>query len=140
MMRKKETRPGAPTSERVKDPGQASRQGHVSIDHNTTAAAGRQSGIAELLSYGQENAVPLRQLVAWTGRNGRMVRRMIETERREGIPICSGETGYYLASNPSELRRFQASMIRRALEIVRTVRALDGTLQEMGGQTAFDLS
>lgn len=55
MMRKKETRPGAPTSERVKDPG-------------------------------------------------------------------------------------QASMIRRALEIVRTVRALDGTLQEMGGQTAFDLS
>lgn len=82
--------------------------------------------IADLLSHGQENAVPLRQLMAITGEDGRTVRRLIAEERRAGTPILSDNaTGYFLPSNDSERMRFVRSMRSRAKEILDAAEAVE---------------
>ncbi len=76
--------------------------------------------IADLLSHGQENAVPLRQLVALTNTDGRTIREKIAAERLAGVPILSDNaTGYYLPGNNGEKERFVRSMRNRAREIER---------------------
>ena len=74
-------------------PEQAGRENHwkgdVSHQKHTTQGPGGQRKIADLLSYGQENAIPRRHLEKLTGLDGRTVRLMIERERHEGVPILA---------------------------------------------------
>lgn len=98
----------------------------ISYDHITTAAAGRQIKIADYLSYGQENAIPRRELERLTSMDGRTVRLMIERERRAGTPICADNaTGYFLPSTAAEKAACVRSMRHRAGEILRTARAIE---------------
>lgn len=81
--------------------------------------------IANLLSHGQQNAVPLRDLAGMTGLDGRSVRLMIQAERLAGVPILSdNSTGYYLPANDGETDRFVRSMRNRAREIMRVAEAI----------------
>ena len=98
----------------------------ISCNHSTTAAAGRQIKIADYLSHGQENAIPRRELERLTSMDGRTVRLMIERERRSGTPICADNlTGYYLPGSEDEKAACVRSMRRRAVEIMRTARAIE---------------
>jgi hypothetical protein len=82
--------------------------------------------IADFLAPGQENATPLRQLVAMTGRDGRVVRAMIARERLNGTPILADNmTGYYLPACDAERLAFIRSMRHRAAEILRAARAIE---------------
>lgn len=82
--------------------------------------------VSELLLHGQENAVPRRELENLTGWSGRMVRLMIEKERRSGIPILSdNSSGYYLPGNSAERAQFVRSMRNRAAEILKTAQAVE---------------
>ena len=91
-------------------------------------AGGRSANgiVSELLLHGQENAVPRRELENLTGWSGRMVRLMIEKERRSGIPILSdNSSGYYLPGNSAERAQFVKSMRNRAAEILKTAQAVE---------------
>lgn len=82
--------------------------------------------IADLLRYGQANAVPLRDLAGITGLDGRTVRAMISAERRAGAAILSNnQTGYYLPANVEEKARFVRSMRHRAKEILCAADAVE---------------
>lgn len=82
--------------------------------------------IADLLSCGQENAIPRRDLEALTGLDGRTIRLMIERERRGGVPICADNTnGYYLPSSEAEKTACARSMKHRAEEIRKTAEAIE---------------
>lgn len=82
--------------------------------------------IADLLSHGQENAVPLQHLVALTNTDGRTVRAKIAAERLAGVPILSDNTsGYFLPANNGEKERFIRSMRHRAKEIERAAEAVE---------------
>ncbi len=82
--------------------------------------------ISEFLPCGQSNAVPLRQLQTLTNLDGRTIRRMIERERRNGVPILSdNQTGYFLAENDDERDTFVKSMLHRANEIRLTAAAIE---------------
>lgn len=82
--------------------------------------------ISDYLSYGQENAIPLRHLKKATGLDGRTVRRMISDERLSGVPILAdNSTGYYLPANEDERRRCVRSMKHRAGEIERVAKAIE---------------
>lgn len=82
--------------------------------------------IANLLSHGQENAVPLRHLMAITGADGRSIREKIAAERLAGVPILSdNSTGYFLPGNKGERERFVRSMRHRAREIERAAEAIE---------------
>lgn len=98
----------------------------ISRNHCTSKPATGQRKISDLLSPGQKNAVPLRHLVTVTGLDGRVVRQMIEKERRSGTPILSDcQKGYFLAANAAEAQTFARSMRRRAGEIMKTARAIE---------------
>lgn len=82
--------------------------------------------ITDLLSRGQANAVPLRDLEGITGLDGRTVRAMISAERRAGAAILSDNmTGYYLPANEDEKARFVRSMRHRAKEILCAADAVE---------------
>ena len=91
--------------------------------------------ISDYLSPGQQNAVSLRRLTAMVGENPRIVRRMIESERRRGVPILSDNLrGYFLPATENERKRFVQSMRGRAMEILTTAAAVeraDGLEQEI---------
>ena len=113
--------------------------GSIPAFHGITAAGRPQGKVSRLLLYGRENAVPLQQIVKLSGLDNRTARRMIECERRAGIPICSdNQSGYYLAADAAELGRFVRSMQHRAGEITKTARALDDVLQQATGQTRME--
>lgn len=80
--------------------------------------------IAEIIAAG--GVLPLRELVRITGYDERKVRQMIAAERRAGIPILSdNQRGYYLPTSDDETRRFCKSMRHRAIEILKTARAVE---------------
>lgn len=83
--------------------------------------------ISDLLSHGAENGVTLRDLKEMTGQDGRAVRRRIESERRQGIPILSNcRDGYFLPDNEGEKARCVRSMRGRAKQILITAAAIEG--------------
>ena len=93
-------------------------------------AGGRSASsiVVELLSYGQQNATPRRELEKMTGWSGRMVRLAIERERRHGVPILSDNSnGYYLPGNSAERAQFVRSMRNRAAEILKTAAAVESS-------------
>ena len=96
---------------------------HNHCTHESTAS---QWKISDFLSTGRENALPLRYLVAVSGRDGRTVRQMIEKERRSGTPILSDcQSGYFLAADSAETQIFVRSMRHRAGEILKTAMAIE---------------
>ena len=124
MSRKKKARPDAATSRRA---GQEKQQTRSNSHHkHTTQGPGGQRKIADLLSYGQENAIPRRHLEKLTGLDGRTVRLMIERERHEWVPILADNvTGYYLPATEHERAACVRSMRHRAGEIMKSARAIE---------------
>lgn len=128
MMKKTESaRPGAATPGRAVENGTACKTAHASTKDSTTPAAENQPfRIADLLHPGAENAVHRRDLMALTGLSDRELRRMIEAERRLGVPIlsdCIG--GYFLPGSQPEKDRCVRSLRRRAKEIEATATAIE---------------
>ena len=98
----------------------------IPISDCTTAAAGRQRKVSELLNRGRENAVPLRHLKKLMETDGRTVRLMIQQERLSGMPICADNlTGYYLPANEEEKSACVRSVRHRAAEIIKTALAIE---------------
>lgn len=124
MPKKWKTRPSGGTEGRAGQEKQQTRSN--SQKQHTTLGVSGQRKIADLLSYGQENAVSRRHLEKLTGLDGRTVRLMIERERREGVPILADNvTGYYLPASEHEKTACVRSMRHRAGEIMRTARAIE---------------
>ncbi len=120
MRKIKSAHPVAATTERAN--GKAT---NIFYDNFTTTPGACQFAIADFLSCGEKNAVPLRYLTQITGLDGRIVRRKIQAERLNGTPICSNNiAGYYLPANDAERQRCIRSMRHRAAEIARTARAI----------------
>lgn len=106
---------------------------HSSFDSTTSAAKAPQ--IFSLLQTGAENGVTLRELVAMTGMNERLVRLKIQQERKAGKLILSNNRdGYFLPEHPDDVQRFARSMSRRAAEISSVARAAETALADFTGQ------
>ena len=91
--------------------------------------------ISDLLHTGAENGVTLRELVAATGLNERVVRLKIQQERKNGKLILSNSRdGYFLPERPEDVLRFARSMSRRAAEIASIARAAEAALADLTGQ------
>lgn len=126
MHSKKGTRPDVGASERAKESGRASRQGHVSASQSTTPAPqGQALKISGLLSHGAENGVTLHHLEKLTDLDGRTVRLMIRQERLGGVPICEdSRSGYYMPSSADERDTCAKRLRHRAAQIVKVADAI----------------
>lgn len=110
---------------------------HSSFDSTTSAAKAPQ--IFSLLQTGAENGVTLRELVAMTGMNERLVRLKIQQERKAGKLILSNnKDGYYLPESPEDVLHFARSMSRRAAEIASIARAAETALADMTWQECLE--
>ncbi len=82
--------------------------------------------ISRFLLPGRRNAIGLKQLRMWTGLDSRIIRKLIEKERRGGVAILADNaTGYYLAENEAEKKICVLSMRHRAGEILKTAAAIE---------------
>ncbi len=52
---------------------------------------------------GKENAIVSKQLKGLTGKDRFGIYRAVSRLRKEGVPICSGNTGYYYPADRSEV-------------------------------------
>ena len=110
---------------------------HSGFNSNTDGRKTPQ--IFALLHTGAENGTTLRELVAATGLNERVVRLKIQQERKDGKLILSNNRdGYFLPERPEDVQRFARSMSRRAAEIAGVARAAETALAEMTGQECLE--
>ena len=118
------------------------RKDDFAVNHsvpNFITSVGKSLHIFELLQTGAENGTTLRDLVALTGMNERVVRFKIQQERKAGKLILSNNRdGYFLPEGPEDVRRFARSMSRRAAEIAGVARAAETALADMSGQECLE--
>lgn len=88
--------------------------------------------IHEVLNTGRENATTCRQLADHFRCESRDITKAIESERRQGIPICAAvgdPPGYFLPADRHELQTYCDQLKHREKEIAETRRALVRTLR-----------
>lgn len=120
----KKTRPAGGTAEQAKQ-GNHWESGNP-YGQSNTQTAGRQFVIADLLSYGPQNGLHLSDLVRLLDWSEREVRREIQFERLQGVPILSdNEHGYFLPSSGEDLAACVRSLRGRAREILDVANAIE---------------
>lgn len=125
MRDKTEAHSSAATPKRA-EMGAETKQTTTSTTDSSTSAETRQFRIADLLLKGEENALPLRHIKQLVNLPGREIRKQIQLERLQHIPIlANNRSGYYLAGNERERERFVRSMRHRAAEIAKVAQAIE---------------
>lgn len=101
------------------------------VEHELTFRESYLSDILYEFHRGEENAVTARQLRIH-GFNPRELRHTVHDLRVKGYPICSGQNGYYYASNRREINstmNFISSYIKNMKEayagLVKAYNTLD---------------
>ena len=127
MSKTVKTRVSAATPTRAVETEAPCKMTTASNTNSTTPAAENQPfRVADLLSPGAESAIARRDLMALTGLRDRELRRQIEVERRQGVPILSDNiNGYYLPGSDLERAECVKSMRHRSAEIARTAAAIE---------------
>lgn len=91
--------------------------------------------IYELLLAGKENAISSRDLAKITGLSRREVSRQIESERRQGLPICATcdqpAPGYYIPADRQEMMDYCSRLLHRQMEIAETLKACKDTARTL---------
>jgi hypothetical protein len=90
--------------------------------------------ISDYLKPGKANAVSARTLCDLLHIGMRDVSKMVERERRSGVPICatsSERPGYYLAKTKGEMLEYCDGLLRRAAEIFKTRSACLATAETL---------
>lgn len=93
-----------------------------------------------LLGVGADNAVPRSALADLLQMTERDVRRLVNRERRAGLPVCSSveHMGYYKPATLGDIEMVERSMRRRARETIAVADALRRSLDEMAGQERIE--
>jgi len=86
--------------------------------------------IVSFLGEGRENARSAEELAAIVGTDRRGVRRAINEARNAGALICSGVPGYWLSTDPAELRETHKRMNREALSILKALKHIRQKIKE----------
>lgn len=90
--------------------------------------------VFELLEVGAENARTGKQLCGLLNISIRELTEIIESERREGKPICASmgiKPGYFLAANKAEMQTYCKCLNSRASEIKKTRKACLNTIKDL---------
>lgn len=98
--------------------------------------------ILPLLRSGQGGARKKPELLEATGLSDRVFRRGVESLRRAGVVVCSGDTGYYLPATLDEVQgyiRQEEHRARSTFFSLQSARALASRMQEQGEQTQISL-
>ena len=100
--------------------------------------------IAEYLKIyhkGAQSVISSRELEAAFQIRGPDLRRLINSLRGDGVPICSSASGYYYAGTEEELRRTIRQLRSRIKKIAHAERGLSKALEQFtdSGQMSLPL-
>jgi len=93
--------------------------------------------ILPLLRHGRDNARKRLDLMTATGLRDRVFRKGIESLRRAGVVICSGEQGYYLPATLAEVQGFirqEEARARSTFYTLQSARRLEVEMLQQGEQ------
>ena len=90
-----------------------------------------QERVLELMPYGKQNAIKIKDLIDWTGYSRREIKYLIRDLRKE-YPICSGNEGYWLG-DINDMKRcisnFTIQLMTKDKVIARMEKVLRGMKQ-----------
>lgn len=124
MREKEKAAPTAPTVESGKDE-QTILTGFKLTKDFIMEFEPAQGSIASFLNRGRENALTCRQLSRIAGLSKRKITMKICKERREGAPIMSSGSGFWLAEDSAEVLRCVKALHARAAQIHKTANAME---------------
>lgn len=75
------------------------------------------NGLADYLGVGPENAITTKRLAERLFTNERAVTLAVYDARRAGLPICSGQEGFFLPRHEHDVTICHAGLLSRAAEI-----------------------
>ena len=137
-----EKRTAAPVLQHRDGKGKTAGTSIVSASDSTMNTARTQGHVESFLPYGERNAIPTKQLVQMVGyRDARSLQAEIERERADGALILSKAVdggGYFLPENRAEIARYEATLRRRALSTLRTLKTARAALQMIDGQMTME--
>lgn len=94
--------------------------------------------IFNTLQQGIENAKHLQDLCNEWGMSETAVKQTIRAARMQGIEICSGVEGYWIAADIVDRNRFLHSLKKQAFERIKTARGIKNTSRQIEGQISLN--
>ena len=79
---------------------------------------------------GKSNAIKSFQLERLTNLTGSQIRERVNELRCNGVPVCSGRSGYYIAALREELNHTIAQLNSRILQINKAIKGLQSKLED----------
>lgn len=116
------TKKAHPTAETVEQAWQETAcEAHSSCVDSTTPPARRQhENISDVIPCGRGNALKLPQIKQALDTDSRTARLLIQRARRSVPVLSDNASGYWISSDPNEVKRFSESMRHRARQIYKT--------------------
>lgn len=90
------------------------------INHTTTLAQRQHEIVTDMIPCGRENAIKLPQVAQLLDTDSRTARLVIQRARRSVPVLSDNASGYWISSDPNEVKRFSESMRHRARQIYKT--------------------
>lgn len=89
--------------------------------------------LEKMNAVGRENAISRKALASLTGLSDRGIRKQIENERRQSMPILSStqSRGYYLLDSKVDLREYLAEQESRMVSIRQSYLPMKRLYEEM---------
>lgn len=89
------------------------------------------SDIISLIRSGEENALHLSELISLTGIDDRILRKHIETIRRNGVVIASNKNGYFYPETLREIDEYISQESSRISSSAVTLQTAIGMREAM---------
>ena len=90
------------------------------------------------IPIGKANAIHQEKLADMLGVTPAAAKIMVRKARGQGIKICSGKQGYWIAENDNDCQEFVNRMKRQGLSRLQSVSPLKQTLNDYDGQLCFE--
>lgn len=94
--------------------------------------------IEAYLLYGSENAIHLKSLSDRLGIAETTIKKYIRNARKNGVPICSDQRGYWVSNNVNEQRLFVETMRKHAFSRLAMTKHMKKTTDEIEGQISLN--
>ena len=90
--------------------------------------------LRQSIPQGKENAKHLDELAEIINDTPSRTKKLIQSARREGECICSGQRGYWYSESEDEMKVYCYMLVKQAISRLLTVKPIRRTLKEIKGQ------
>lgn len=90
-----------------------------------------------VIPIGKQNAIHQIDLAEKIGIKPALVKKYVQVARRNGLNVCSGQKGYWLAESDDDLKEFETMLRKQALSRLKTTKPIRDSLKEYKGQMSL---